>query len=35
MITEFTHQLPRDEGRVRHAYKDSLGYDTIGVGCAI
>ena len=25
-------QLERDEGRVRHAYKDSLGYETIGVG---
>lgn len=24
--------LERDEGRVRHAYKDHLGYDTIGVG---
>lgn len=24
--------LERDEGRVRHAYQDSLGYWTIGVG---
>ena len=25
-------QLSRDEGRVLHAYKDSLGYWTVGVG---
>jgi lysozyme len=25
-------QLIRDEGRVPHVYKDSLGFDTIGVG---
>lgn len=28
-------QLMRDEGRINHAYKDSLGYLTIGVGFLI
>lgn len=32
MITELTQQLIRDEGRCRSAYKDHLGYLTIGVG---
>ena len=32
MITTLEQQLRRDEGEVLHAYKDSLGYVTIGVG---
>lgn len=32
MITNLTEQLRRDEGEVLHAYKDSLGYWTLGVG---
>jgi lysozyme len=32
MITDLKSQLVRDEGEVLHAYKDSLGYLTIGVG---
>jgi GH24 family phage-related lysozyme (muramidase) len=28
-------QLKRDEGEVLHAYKDSLGYWTIGIGILI
>ena len=32
MISELTQQLNRDEGREKFAYKDSLGYLTIGVG---
>lgn len=30
-----TTQLRRDEGEVLHAYADSLGYLTIGIGCLI
>ena len=32
MITTLEQQLRRDEGEVLHAYKDSLGYITLGVG---
>jgi lysozyme len=32
MIQNLEQQLRRDEGEVLHAYKDSLGYLTIGVG---
>lgn len=32
MVTDLKSQLVRDEGEVLHAYKDSLGYLTIGVG---
>ena len=32
MKPELTKQLRRDEGEVLTVYKDSLGYDTIGVG---
>lgn len=32
MITNITEQLMRDEGCVLHAYEDSLGYTTLGVG---
>ena len=32
MITTLEQQLRRDEGEVLHAYKDSLGYVTLGVG---
>lgn len=32
MISELTKQLRADEGVVSHAYTDSLGYLTIGVG---
>ena len=32
MIAELTAQLTRDEGRKKYAYKDTLGYLTIGVG---
>lgn len=32
MITSILDQLRRDEGEVLHAYRDSLGYLTIGVG---
>lgn len=32
LIKELTKQLNRDEGRVKHAYQDHLGYWTIGVG---
>lgn len=32
LVSDLTKQLNRDEGRVRHAYQDSLGYWTIGVG---
>ena len=32
MISELTKQLRADEGVVSHAYTDSLGYWTIGVG---
>jgi lysozyme len=32
MITNITDQLRRDESEVLHAYPDSLGYLTIGVG---
>lgn len=32
MLDKITTQLRRDEGEVLHAYKDSLGYLTIGVG---
>lgn len=28
-------QLRRDEGEVLHVYKDSLGYDTIGIGILV
>lgn len=31
-MTTLRDQLDRDEGRVAHAYQDSLGYWTIGVG---
>lgn len=31
-ITNLTDQLLRDEGEILHAYQDSLGYWTIGVG---
>jgi len=31
-LEEFKHELESDEGRVKHAYQDSLGYWTIGVG---
>lgn len=32
---QITQQLRRDEGEVLHAYQDSLGYWTIGIGCLI
>jgi lysozyme len=32
MITSLEEQLKRDEGEVLHAYQDSLGFWTIGVG---
>ena len=32
IVRELSKQLERDEGRVRHAYQDHLGYWTIGVG---
>ncbi len=32
MIDDLVAQLRRDEGEVLHAYQDSLGYWTIGVG---
>lgn len=32
MITNLSEQLRRDEGEVLHAYQDSLGFWTIGVG---
>ena len=32
MIKQLTAQLRRDEGTKATAYKDSLGFDTIGVG---
>jgi lysozyme len=32
MLEELTEQLRRDEGEVRHAYQDHLGYWTIGIG---
>ena len=32
MISNLTEQLRRDEGEELHAYTDSLGYLTIGVG---
>lgn len=32
MIEKLTAQLKRDEGVIPYAYKDSLGYWTIGVG---
>lgn len=32
MITNLEDQLLRDEGEILHAYKDSLGFLTIGVG---
>jgi lysozyme len=32
MITSLEDQLRRDEGEVLHAYQDSLGFWTIGVG---
>ena len=32
MMTQLTQQLRRDEGEVLHAYPDSLGWLTIGVG---
>lgn len=32
MVDNLVDQLRRDEGEVLHAYKDSLGYLTIGVG---
>lgn len=31
-LEEFKQELEKDEGRVKHAYQDSLGYWTIGVG---
>lgn len=31
-IDHVTDQLRRDEGEILHAYRDSLGYITIGVG---
>lgn len=31
-VDHVTDQLRRDEGEILHAYKDSLGYITIGVG---
>jgi len=31
-VDHVTDQLRRDEGEILHAYKDSLGYLTIGVG---
>jgi len=31
-IVDLKEQLKRDEGVVRHAYTDSLGFTTIGVG---
>lgn len=35
MVKNIVEQLRRDEGVVPHAYKDSLGYLTIGVGFLI
>lgn len=35
MSTEIERQLIQDEGKVRFAYKDSLGFLTIGVGFLI
>ena len=32
MIYDMVNELTRDEGVVKHAYQDSLGYWTIGVG---
>ena len=32
IVRELSKQLERDEGRVRHAYQDHLGYWTIGIG---
>lgn len=32
MIDNLSEQLIRDEGEILHAYQDSLGYWTIGVG---
>ncbi|MBT9145428.1 MAG: hypothetical protein DDT42_01299 [candidate division WS2 bacterium] len=32
LIEKIKEQLYKDEGKVNHAYKDSLGYLTIGVG---
>lgn len=35
-MTDLAHRLvSEEEGRVAHAYKDSLGFWTIGVGCMI
>lgn len=34
-VIELHNQLRRDEGEVLHAYKDSLGYWTIGIGILI
>lgn len=31
-LEEFKQELVKDEGKVKHAYQDSLGYWTIGVG---
>lgn len=35
MVKNIVEQLRRDEGVVEHAYEDSLGYLTIGVGFLI
>lgn len=32
LVEELTKQLEREEGRVKHAYQDHLGYWTIGIG---
>jgi lysozyme len=32
LVEQLTKQLDREEGRVKHAYQDHLGYWTIGVG---
>lgn len=32
LVKQLTRQLNRDEGRIKHAYQDHLGYWTIGVG---
>ncbi len=35
LAQSITQQLRRDEGEVLHAYQDSLGYWTIGIGVLI
>ena len=32
MVTSLNEQLRRDEGEVLYVYKDTLGFDTLGVG---